>query len=108
MANRANLVVDNKIAIGGYTFLADDITVDDGAVITITFPAKTIFTVMTQTTGTSVTKAKSIDSQGMGTVTLTAAGDGTISFIIVASANTTVDALDIGTDATYSITPVRA
>lgn len=107
MANRQNLVYDNKIAVGGFTLIADTITVDDGAVVTITFPAYTIFVVMAQTTGTGVATTKAVNSQGMGTVTLTATGNGTISFIIIASANTTVADLDIGTASTYSITPVR-
>ncbi len=109
MANRQNKVIEglvNPAVIGGFTLIADDITVDNTAVVTITFPAYTIFTVMVQTTGTSVAKTKSV-SGGIGTVTLTATGDGTISYIIVASKNTTVADLDIGTDATYSITPVR-
>lgn len=108
MANRSNIVIDNKLNMGGLTVIADDVTMDDGAVLTITFPAYTIFTVMVNYTGTSITKAKSVSS-GLGTVTLTASGDGTVSFIIIASTNTTVSTpLDIGTDATYTLTPVRA
>lgn len=107
MANRANLVIDNKVSMGGLQIIADTITCDDGAVITITFPAYTIFTVIATTSGTSVATTKAV-SNGIGTVTLTEAGNGTISYIIVASTNTTVADLDILTEATYSITPVRA
>lgn len=112
MANRRNLIFDTVVNPGvmpGMLVIADDVTVDDGAVVTITFPAKSIWSVFAQTTGTSVTKAKSVSGSGAistGTVTLTATGGGTISYIIFASVTETVADLDIGTDATYSITPI--
>lgn len=112
MANRRNLIFDNVVNPGimpGMLIIADDVTVDDGAVVTITFPAKSIWSVMAQTTGTSVAKTKSVSTSGarsVGTVTFTATGAGTISYIIFASTTETVADLDIGTDATYSITPI--
>lgn len=108
MANRRNLLMDapvNPAIMPGFKLIADDITVDDGAVVTIAFPAYTIFTVLAQTTGTGVATTKAV-SNGVGTVTLTATGNGTISFVIFASVTETVDALDIGVSSTYSITPV--
>lgn len=111
MANRQNKVIEglvNPAVIGGFDVIADQVTMDNAAVLTITFPAKTIFTVLVQTTGTSVAWTKDTSTEdGVGVVTFTATGDGTISFIIMSSKNTTVAALDIGTDATYAMTPVR-
>lgn len=95
----------NPAIMPGLLLIADDITVDDAAVVTITFPAKTIWCVMVQTTGTSVAKTRSISSD-VGTVTLTATGDGTITYIIFASVTETVADLDIGADSTKAITPI--
>src|SRR5574337_1243016 len=106
MANRRNLLFDapvNPALMPGLMIMADDVTVDNGAVVTITFPAKTIWTVIAQTTGASVTKAKSV-SNDVGTVTLTASGNGTISYIIIASVTETVADFDILTASTYSLT----
>jgi hypothetical protein len=108
MANRRNKLMDapvNPAIMPGFFLIADDVTVDDGAVVTITFPAKTIWTVMVQTTGTSVAKTKAVSSS-IGTVTLTATGAGTISYIIFASVTETVADLDILTASTYAITPI--
>ena len=108
MADRRNLIMDapvNPAIMPGLFFIADDITCDDGVVITITFPAKTIWTVMVQTTGTAVAKTKSV-SNSTGTVTFTATGNGTISYIIVASVTETVADLDILAVSTYALTPI--
>ncbi len=108
MPNRRNIMLDTPVNPGimpGLLLIADDITVDDGAVVTITFPAKTIWCVMVQTTGSSVTKARSVSSE-VGTVTLTANGDGTITYIIFASITETVADLDIAAAGTYAMTPV--
>lgn len=111
MPNRQNKVIEglvNPAVMGGFDLIMDQVTMDDGAVLTITWPAKTIFTVIVQTTGTSVAWTKDVSTTtGIGVVTFTATGDGLISFIISSSKNTTVAALDIGTDATYAMTPVR-
>jgi hypothetical protein len=107
MADRRNKQLDgpiNPAIMGGLIFISDTITADNGAVITITFPAKTIFTVIVQTTGTGVASTKSV-SNGTGTVTFTLTGDGAVSFIITGSTVETVADLDILTEATYSITP---
>ena len=109
MANRRNKQLDgpvNPAIIGGMIFISDEVTVDDGAVVTITFPAKTIFMVMVQTSGNAVGKSKSV-SNGVGTVTLTAVGAGTIAYIITASVTEEVADLDIGAAATYTINPVQ-
>jgi len=107
MANRQNKVVDglvNPAAIGGLTVIADQIVIDDGAVVTITFPAYTIFTNICTYSGTAVAKTKAVSS-GIGTVTYTATGDGTLDYVIVASTNTTVAAFD-SSDGTIAVTPV--
>ena len=71
----------------------------------LTFPARSIWTVFVQTTATAVAKTKSV-SNGVGTVTLTSTGAGTISYIIFASVTETVADLDILTASTYAITPI--
>lgn len=107
MADRRMKIMDvpvNPAMMPGLVLLADSITGDDGAVITITFPAKHIFAVLATTTGTSVASAHSVSS-GVGTITLTLTGNGTVDFIALASITETIGALDIGTEATYSLTP---
>ena len=108
MANIRHMLMDtpvNPAIMPGFRLIAGEITADDGAVITIPFAAKTIFVVIAQTTGTGVAKTKSV-SADIGTVTFTATGDGTISYIIMASVTETVDDLDIDTDSTYTLTPI--
>ena len=107
MANRRNLIMDAPVHpafLPGMFLIADEITADSAAVITVTFPAKGIWLVFAQTTGTSVAKTKDVTSN-VGTVTFTLTGDGTVSFLIIASVTETIAALDIGTDATLSVTP---
>lgn len=107
MADRRNVMFYKPVGpsfLPGMILIMDEVTVDDGAVVTISFPAKTIQMVMAITSGTGVATAKSVTSN-IGTVTLTATGNGTISYIIVASETETVDDLDILTEATYTITP---
>jgi uncharacterized membrane protein len=107
MANRRNLIMDAPVHpafLPGLFFIADEMTVDNASVVTVTFPAKGIWLVFAQTTGTSVAKTKDV-TNNVGTVTFTATGNGTLSYLILASATETIAALDIGTDATYTITP---
>lgn len=109
MADRRNIMMDapvNPAFMPGLILIVDEITADDSAVITYTFPAKTIFAVFAQTSGTSVAKTKDV-TNNVGTVTVTLTGNGTVSLLIFASVTETVAGLDIGTDSTYSITPTR-
>jgi len=87
MADRRNKIMDapvNPAIMPGLILLADDVTLTDTKTLTITFPAKWIWTVLAQTTGTSVTKTYSVTNE-VATVTLLANGTGLISYLIIAS-----------------------
>ena len=103
MANRRNLIVDapvNPAIMPGLFVIADDVTLTDTKTLTITFPAKWIWTVIAQTTGTSVTKTYSV-TNSVATVTLLANGTGIISYLIIASVTETGATNTITTDTTH-------
>jgi len=86
----------NPAILPGLIMLADDITLTDTKTLTITFPAKWIWTVIAQTTATSVTKTWSVTND-VATVTLLAGGTGVISYLIIASVT------EVGTDNTSTV-----
>ena len=83
---RRSIVKDNALWFPGMSIIADSITLDNAAVLSVTFPAKTVLAVIAQshldTDATKVVTAWTI-TNGVATVTFTKATTGAFSYIIL-------------------------
>lgn len=99
MAETRSLIMDapvNPAIMPGLIMISRSIAITNEAVLTVTFPAKTIIAVVQNYTGTSMAVTRTIASD-MATVTFTPTGNGTLDFIILASVTETIT-----TNAAYS------
>ena len=111
MANRRSKVMDalvNPAALPAFSMIADTVTLTDTKVLTITFPAKTVVSVVASTAADTdaakVVWASSI-SNNLATVTFTKTGTNKFSYIIIYSPTETIDANTLTVDS--SETPVQ-
>lgn len=79
----------NPAIMPGLMFVADSTAATNGAVIRVSFPAKTILTVLYNYSGTSVAVTRQI-ANGIATIAFTVTGDGTLDFIIIGTATETI------------------
>lgn len=79
----------NPAIMPGLVFIADSTDADSTAVVRVSFPAKTILTVLYNYSGTSVAVTRTISSD-IATVTFTVTGDGILDYIIIATVTETI------------------
>lgn len=106
MADLRHLVIDelvNPAVMSGLKVIAGSVTLDNTKTATISFPAKSILMAMGLIGTAGVAHTKAVTS-GTGTVVFTAAANGTLDYIIVASVSEDIDLTDAGT-ADIAITP---
>jgi len=87
MVQTRSLIMDapvNPAILSGLTMISRSVAISNAAVLTVTFPAKTIISVVNNYSGTSMAVTRSITND-MATVTFTPTGDGTLDYIILAS-----------------------
>ena len=82
-----SLIMDapvNPAIMPGLMVIAHSTAISNAAVLTVSFPAKTVLTVLYNYTGTSVAVTRTI-ANNIATVTFTPTGDGTLDYLIVGS-----------------------
>lgn len=94
-----SLVMDtpvNPAILSGLVMISRSLILTGGPVLTVTFPAKTIISILQNFTGTSVAVTRTI-ANDIATVTFTPTGDGTLDYMILASVTEVIT-----TNAAYS------
>lgn len=86
----------NPAVMSGLTLITGTVTLDSTKTATISFPAKGIFMAMGTIGVAAAAHTKSV-SNGVGSVVFTAAANGDLDYIIVASVSETFTAPDAGT-----------
>ena len=111
MANRRSKVIDaivNPAALPALSMIADTVTLTDTKVLTITFPAKTVLSVVASTAAdTDAAKVvwASYINNNLAPVTFTNTGNNKFSYIILFSPTETIAANTLTVDS--SETPVQ-
>lgn len=107
MANHRTKVMDapvNPAMLPGLIIVAGSVTLDDTKTATITFPAKGVWTAIGTMGAAAVAVSKSVTSN-LASVVFTAAANGTLEYIIIASVTETYTVPDAGTS-DIAITPI--
>jgi hypothetical protein len=106
MSELRHKVIDklvNPAVMHGLVVIAGSVTLDSTKTATITFPAKSVLARI-GTIGTAAVANTTTITSGVASVVFTAAANGTLDYIIVASETETISLTDAGT-ADISITP---
>lgn len=114
MANRRSLAIDglvNPAAFGGFSIVADTVTLTATKVLTVSFPAKTVVAVLASSTADTdaelIAWASSITSE-VASVTFTATSAGAsnkFSYIIIYTPTETISANTLTDDTTETPKP---